>query len=115
MQEGIADSDKRVAAAVAKAHARFATGVIAIWYPVIERRTVERFERALRKIGTAPVATFELCVTSIGREQRGLVGSGVVVFNPPWLLEEELATALPWLNSRLDAGGGSYRLTSADD
>jgi 23S rRNA (adenine2030-N6)-methyltransferase len=95
--------------AVAKLHARFATGTVAIWYPVIERRWVERYERALRAADVGDFTTYELCVA---RERRGggLTGSGMFVFNPPWQLDEELEAALPWLAERLgiDDGAG-YR------
>ncbi len=107
------DERSAVVAAVGKAHRRFATGVIAIWYPVIERRTAERFERALKAELTAPIATYELCVA---RETgaRGLIGSGVLVVNPPWQLDEELVAALPWLTTALERdGAGSYRCEPA--
>ncbi|RPI63653.1 MAG: 23S rRNA (adenine(2030)-N(6))-methyltransferase RlmJ, partial [Lysobacterales bacterium] len=103
------DEHRNVVDAVAKMHKRFATGVVAIWYPVIERRWVERYERALRAAGIANVATFELCVA---RERRGggLIGSGVFVVNPPWQIDDELAVALPWLAERLAVDdGASYR------
>jgi 23S rRNA (adenine2030-N6)-methyltransferase len=95
--------------AVAKVHKRFATGTIAIWYPVIERRWVERYERALRAAGVAAFATYELCVARETRD-RGLKGSGVFIVNPPWQLDEDLSEALPWLAKKLDTdGGASYR------
>jgi 23S rRNA (adenine2030-N6)-methyltransferase len=80
-----------------------------IWYPVIERRWVERYERALRAAGIGKFSTYELCVA---RERRdgGLTGSGMFVVNPPWQLDEELEAALPWLVERLGVDdGASYR------
>jgi 23S rRNA (adenine2030-N6)-methyltransferase len=73
--------------------------VLAIWYPVIERRWVERYERALRA-AVGAVSTYEL---SVARERRegGLVGSGLFVVNAPWQLDDELGEALPWLAQRL--------------
>jgi 23S rRNA (adenine2030-N6)-methyltransferase len=92
-----------------KVHARFATGVVAIWYPVIERRAVERYERALRAAGIGEIATYELTVAA-ERHGGGLVGSGMFIVNPPWQLDEELAEALPWLAERLAVdAGASYR------
>jgi 23S rRNA (adenine2030-N6)-methyltransferase len=103
------DEHRDVIGAVTKLHARFATGTLLIWYPVIERRWVERYERALRAADVGEFSTYELCVA---RERRGggLTGSGVFVFNPPWQLDEELEAALPWLTERLgiDDGAG-YR------
>ena len=95
--------------AIEKLHKRFATGVLAIWYPVIERRWVDRYERALRAAGIAAISTYEL---TVARERRegGLVGSGMFIVNEPWQLDEELDAALPWLAERLavDDGAG-YR------
>lgn len=95
--------------AVVKAHRRFATGVVAIWYPVIERRAADRFERRLRAALDAPISTYELCITQQSGA-RGLVGSGVLVVNPPWQLDDDMAAALPWLKARLERDdGGSLR------
>lgn len=96
--------------ALVKIHKRFATGVVAIWYPVIERRWVDHYERVLRATRITPIATYELCVA---REQRGggLVGSGMFVVNAPWQLDDELREALPWLVQRLGVDGdAAYRI-----
>jgi 23S rRNA (adenine2030-N6)-methyltransferase len=98
--------------ALVKVHKRFATGVVAIWYPVIERRWADHYERVLRATGITAIATYELCVA---REQRGggLVGSGMFVVNAPWQLDDELREALPWLAQHLGIDGdGTYRIES---
>ena len=94
------DEHRSVIDAIGKLHKRFATGVYAIWYPVIERRWVERYERALRATGIAGISTYEL---NVARERRegGLVGSGMFIVNAPWQLDDELGEALPWLAQRL--------------
>ena len=105
------DEHRNVVEAVVKLHKRFATGVVAIWFPVIERRWVERYERALRATGIAEIAAYELCVAR-ERPGGGLVGSGVFVVNPPWQVGDELASALPWLADRLAVdAGASFRAT----
>jgi 23S rRNA (adenine2030-N6)-methyltransferase len=104
------DEHRGVIDAVVKAHKRFATGVIAVWYPVIERRWVERYERALRATGIGEIATYELVIAR-ERPGGGLTGSGVFVVNSPWQLGNELREALPWLVERLGVdGGASHRL-----
>jgi 23S rRNA (adenine2030-N6)-methyltransferase len=104
------DEHRGVIDAVVKAHKRFATGVIAIWYPVIERRWVERYERALRATGIGEIATYEICVAR-ERPAGGLTGSGLFIVNPPWQLDDELTDALPWLAERLAVDdGASHRL-----
>lgn len=105
----VRDEHRDVIDAVVKVHKRFATGVVAIWYPVIERRWVERYERALRATGIGEIATFELCVAQ-ERRGGGLAGSGMFVVNPPWQLGEELDAALLWLANELAVDdGASYR------
>ena len=99
--------------AVVKAQRRFATGVVAIWYPLLERRWVDRFERALRATRIAPIAVYELGVAPEGRD-RGLVGSGMFVINPPWQLHDDLQAALPWLAAKLAShGDGTHRCLAA--
>ena len=103
------DEHRDVVDALVKAHKRFATCVFAIWYPVIERRWVDRYERALRAAGIAAISTYELAVAGERRE-GGLVGSGMFIVNEPWQLDEELDAALPWLLERLAVDdGATYR------
>jgi 23S rRNA (adenine2030-N6)-methyltransferase len=110
----IKDEQRGVLDALVKAHRRFATGTFAIWYPVLERAWVQRFERALRATGIAPFDVYELCVAPDARG-RGLTGSGMAVVNPPWQAREEIALALPWLERALGgAGGGSHRVARQD-
>lgn len=103
------DEHRDVIDALVKVHARFASAVVAIWYPVIERRWVERYERALRATGIEAIATYELCIAR-ERQSRGLVGSGMFVVNPPWQLDDELEPALEWLAARLAVDGGAHRI-----
>ena len=101
------DEHRAVIDAIVKLRARFATGTIAIWYPVIERRWVERYERALHKADVGEFATYELCVARERRGGGGLTGSGMFVVNPPWQLDDELEAALPWLAERLGVDDGA--------
>jgi 23S rRNA (adenine2030-N6)-methyltransferase len=108
----VRNEHRNVIDAVVKLHARFATGTVLIWYPVIERRWVERYERALRAAGIGAFATYELCIAR-ERPDGGLTGSGMFVVNPPWQLDEEIEAALPWLVDRLAVDAGAmFRATS---
>jgi 23S rRNA (adenine2030-N6)-methyltransferase len=90
------DEHDRVVDALVKAHRRFATGVYAIWYPVLERRRVERFERDVRAAAEGALDVYELCVAPDARG-RGLTGSGMLVVNPPWRLREDVEESLQWI------------------
>jgi 23S rRNA (adenine2030-N6)-methyltransferase len=106
----VADEPARVLDALAKLHRRFATVVCAVWYPVIERRSVTRLERAVRESGITHVDLYELAVRPDG-EGGGLTGSGLLVVNPPWKLREEMQRALPWLARELWIDGrGAHRV-----
>jgi len=105
----IKDEHRQVVDTLVKAHKRFATGVYAIWYPVIERRWVDRLERALRATGIAPLQLHELTIAP-DAAGHGLTGSGMLVVNAPWKLKEKMADALPWLATALAVdGAGSHR------
>src|SRR5690606_17165380 len=82
--------------ALSRAHRRFATGVYALWYPIVERRFVDALERGLAAAALEPFALLELSIRPDTRG-RGLTGSGMIVVNPPWGARERLAEALPWL------------------
>jgi len=106
----VKDEHRQVVDALVKAHRRFATGVYAIWYPVLERRWVDRFERAIRATGITPLQLYELSVAPDAAD-RALTGSGMLVVNPPWMLREAMDLALPWLARALATGGaGTHRI-----
>jgi 23S rRNA (adenine2030-N6)-methyltransferase len=96
--------------ALAKMHRRFATGVYAIWHPIVDRREMQRFERAVLATVSSPVDRYELCVAPDTRG-GGLTGSVMLVVNPPWKLCDEMEAALPWLAQTLSIEGrGTYRI-----
>lgn len=96
---------QQAADALVAAHRRFPTGVLALWYPIKERATIERFQRRLQAAGIPRVLVAELCVWPDDARLH-LNGSGMVIVNPPWQLDEKLAVELPWLWRRLSAEGG---------
>jgi 23S rRNA (adenine2030-N6)-methyltransferase len=91
------------------AYRRFATGVYAIWYPVIDRQRMQQFERMIRKTGIKRIQLFELGIRPDSAE-HGMTASGMIVVNPPWTLFTEMQQALPYLAQALgESGGGHFR------
>lgn len=90
---------------------RFATGIYLAWYPIKDLKTVARFHAGLAGLGGAKLMRIELMVRRTTDPER-LNGCGLIVANPPYTLEGELAAVLPELSRRLAAGGAgaSYRL-----
>lgn len=87
---------EQVLNAVVKAYKKFSTGVYAIWYPVVERRRIDLFERKLNQTGIKNVQRFELAV-SADSSGRGMTASGMIVINPPWKLFSKMSEILPRL------------------
>ena len=78
------------------AHARWSTGVFAVWYPIKDRAPVQGFHRQLRASGIRKMLVAELCPYPADSAFR-LNGSGIVIVNPPWQVDETLAALLPRL------------------
>ncbi|MEH6453049.1 MAG: 23S rRNA (adenine(2030)-N(6))-methyltransferase RlmJ [Psychromonas sp.] len=92
------------------AYKRFATGTYALWYPVINRVTINRMERELKSSGIKNIQLFELGILA-DSDERGMTSSGMIVINPPWTLQKEMQESLPFLAKTLgEDGEGYYRI-----
>jgi 23S rRNA (adenine2030-N6)-methyltransferase len=99
---------ERLVDGLTKAHRKWATGLYALWYPLKEPREVNAFLGALRATGITRMLRCELLVE---RAVAGkLYGSGMIVVNPPFVLEDELKSLLPALVKALGGEGASHRL-----
>jgi 23S rRNA (adenine2030-N6)-methyltransferase len=78
---------------LAGAHRKWPTGIYALWYPIKDARETQGFSRRLVRLGLPRMLQTELILP--GRE--ALRGSGLILMNPPWRLESELAVLLPAL------------------
>lgn len=98
----------RVAAMVAEALKRFATGTYAVWYPIIPRPEAHDLPRKLKtqatKAGkpwlhaTLTVKSSKLTSDATGETKRpGLPASGMFIINPPHTLKAALQPVLPQL------------------
>jgi 23S rRNA (adenine2030-N6)-methyltransferase len=89
---------------------RFTTGIYAIWYPIKDRPPIERFKRSLREMTSLPILTVELSVHPESSPQL-LNGSGMAIINPPWQLDKQIQSYLPWLWKTLSVQGqGQQRI-----
>lgn len=105
-----ADEFERLARAFAAAYAKWPTGVYALWHPVKDGKTVDRFHRALAAAGADRILRLELAVAAPSPEGR-LVASGLAIVNPPFVLAQEARILLPWLAGVLAQGpGGGARI-----
>jgi 23S rRNA (adenine2030-N6)-methyltransferase len=99
---------ERLVDGLTKAHKKWATGLYALWYPLKEPREVNGFVTALKATGITRMLRAELLVE---RAVAGkLYGSGLIVVNPPYVLEDELKSILPALVKALGKDGASHRI-----
>ncbi len=104
-----ADELERCVQALNEAIGRMRQTVVAIWYPIKDLNQLKRFYRDLQKSAAPKLLRIELYVQSADDAQR-LNGSGLVISNPPWGLEDELKQVLPWLTSLLRQGQDGWRM-----
>ncbi|MDG4896246.1 23S rRNA (adenine(2030)-N(6))-methyltransferase RlmJ [Mesorhizobium sp. WSM4976] len=83
-----------------KAHRRWPGGIYALWYPIKDRRAVTAFRAALKEAGIPKLLDIALEIRP-GSDEPSLDGSGLVVVNPPYTLEDELKVLLPALHKVL--------------
>jgi 23S rRNA (adenine2030-N6)-methyltransferase len=99
---------KRVAGAAAVAHERWATGIYALWYPLMEPAAMRGFERGVIATGIRKILQAELSVRPEGWT-GSLRGCGMLVVNPPYRFDGEAEAIVAWLASVLGTAG-SYRV-----
>jgi 23S rRNA (adenine2030-N6)-methyltransferase len=92
----------RLSAALAEAHRKWPTGIYMLWYPIKERDAPDALARRLRRLAVAKVLRSEIALGP-ARAASGLVGSGVIVVNPPYTLAEELRALQPAIGRMLSA------------
>lgn len=98
----------RATAALKDAHRRFATGVYALWYPLMETAAVRAFERGVAASGVRKVLKLELSVLP-EKWTGSLRGCGLLVVNPPYRFDAEAREILAWLQPVLAVEGqGSW-------
>lgn len=98
----------RVTEAIVDAHKRFATGVYAVWYPLMEASAVTAFEQSFVTAGLRKLLKLELAVHA-ANWSGGLRGSSMLVINPPYRFDSVASPMLHWLWRALSPQGqGRY-------
>jgi 23S rRNA (adenine2030-N6)-methyltransferase len=102
------DDFSRLSASLAQAHAKWPTGIYLSWYPIKERDAADALARRLRRLALPKILRCEITLDT-PRADAGLIGSGLIVVNPPYVLQNELCIILPALGRCL-LGDIAHRL-----
>lgn len=95
------DEFETLVAALKQGVKRFANGTYMIWYPIKQRVLVEQFYWAIDAAGfDQDMLKVEMMVRP-ETDQRRFNGTGLLLINPPWTLQSDLETVMPWLTDIL--------------
>jgi 23S rRNA (adenine2030-N6)-methyltransferase len=86
----------RLSAVLEVAHRKWPTGLYLLWYPIKDRGATDALARRLKRLGVPNILRTELTIGS-PRTDGGLLGSGLIVVNPPFTLERDLQALMPAL------------------
>jgi len=92
--------------ALAEAYRRWPTGIYMIWYPIKDLVPVGRFQEELAQLIGRKVLACDLYIRA-PREAAKLNGSGVIIINPPWQLDEIAQSLLTELAASLGEDDGA--------
>ena len=99
----VLDETLRTAQALEYGYRRMATATFIIWYPVTTEEFATQFVDTMKALKIPNMLWCELRIKA-AFAQGGLSGSGLIVVNPPWTLENDLRILLPALAERLGLG-----------
>lgn len=85
----------------------WSNGMYAIWYPIKANQPLKNFFHKIMTTTTQSLLKIELTIYQADSPQT-LNGSGMLIINPPWNLEETLQESLAWLWSKLAIDEKSY-------
>ena len=105
---------KRVLGAVREALQRFPEAVVLVWVPQLQllesAELPQRLEHAADAAAPRGWLHARLTVQRADERGFGLIGSSMVVLNPPFKLHATLAAVLPWLTDALGQYDGAHFL-----
>ncbi|AGF74363.1 putative DNA methylase protein [Bartonella australis AUST/NH1] len=94
------DEFSRLIKWVVKAYRRFPGGIYALWYPVKHDKEINNFLYTLIQTKIPKILQLEMHIRKSSIPPT-MNGSGMIVINPPYLLEEEIEKLTPLLVTRL--------------
>jgi 23S rRNA (adenine2030-N6)-methyltransferase len=103
----------RLADHLAAAHRKWPSGIYVAWYPIKDRAGPDLLAARLKRSSVAKTLRAEILV-ALPTDPEQLNGSGLIIINPPWTLDGELAAALPVLAKLLARDGSAHARARID-
>ena len=100
------DEIERIVEGLVRATQRWPGGIYAVWYPIKQRARLERFHQLLRESGIRDVVAADFYREPLTSDER-LVGSGLVVVNPPYTFRDEASATMKALLPVLGSGSAA--------
>ena len=94
---------QEVAETVVYSHEKARHGVVLIWYPLLPAGHHHTLLASLKESGVRKIWRSELLLREAGEQAHGMFGSGMLVINPPWGLDQRLAVAMEEITPLLSA------------
>lgn len=85
-----------IADALLLSHSRFSHGIFALWYPILEQNF---HEKMIAQFARSAVRSIWLCEwIPYPHENKGMLGSGMMIMNTPWQIDILLKDTFQQLN-----------------
>ncbi|TAN53955.1 MAG: 23S rRNA (adenine(2030)-N(6))-methyltransferase RlmJ, partial [Rhodospirillales bacterium] len=97
---------QRLGEALIRAQRRWPQGVLLAWHPIKDLAPVEALHESLRQSGIPGILSLRHLVKPAG-DPKILAGSGLILVNPPYQLDQDLQAMLPFLAEILAQGEGA--------
>lgn len=102
---------ERITQSLAEGLDRFASGTFLAWYPIKDRRIVEKWQRTLKALKSDKIIAIDIFVRP-PVDAEVLNGCGLIVVNGPFTLMAELEALLPELVAALSQNrGAEFKIT----
>lgn len=103
----VKDDYARSVKALVGIYERMPSAQVLLWYPVVQRDSVNGMIHALLKSSLRDLWQVELGIAP-DSAAHGMTASGLFLLNPPWTLATQLREALPLLQEQLAPGTGNW-------
>ncbi len=100
---------EKVLTSFLEGYKRFATGIYAIWYPVVLRSHIKKMTKDFHNTEIKKILQIEFAIKG-DSNAKGMTASGMIVVNPPYQLYQSMKETLDYLVKTLAPETGSYTL-----